>query len=305
MASQLTFFAVGVAAENKSLTSRELMVAPTELTPGADGEVAFNPVTSSFTGVDHNGDPYEVVATQDHAIPAEWLPMGSNRVTPPDIRRGEPIALYRLADSERYYWRCMGLRDDLRRLETVIYAFNGNPEETTQTLDLENCYFFEVSTHSRTITMGTSQKNNEAVKYVAQFDPGKGKFTVEDDLGNFLHLDSTKIHWEMKNADGTSLRLDRKNIFMYAPDSIYGKAENLIRMDARNIQLHAREGILLKAGNQVYAEAPTITAKANTVNLDAGQTNVTGNLNVGGTLSVPTVNCETVNASSRVNAPNI
>lgn len=286
MPSELVFYSIGIAAENKGLTSRELMVSPTELNPTADGEITFNPTERVFSGVDRNGEEYSVTATEDNALPAEWLPMGSNRVTPPDIRRGEPIALYRLGDTARYYWRCMGLRDDLRRLETVIYAFNGTPDNNSQELNLDNCYFFEVSTHNRTITMGTSQKNNEAVKYAAQFDAGNGKFTVEDNLGNFMHLDSTNVLWELHNADGTKCRLDRKNIFLDAPDSIYASAKNLIRMSAQNIQLLAGSGIELKAGNSIYAEAPDITAKASQVTLDTPQTTMTGNASTGGNMKV-------------------
>lgn len=224
MASQLTFYSVGVAAENKSLSSRYLAITPTEITPALDGEINFNPTEKTFTGQDAKGDPYELKMTEDLTLSAEWLPLGSNRVTPPDIRRGEPIAIYRLADSDQFYWRCLGLRDDLRRLETVIYAFNANPDEGTSKLDFENCYLLEISTHQKLVTFTTSTANGEPFRYTFQFNTAEGQVVLTDDVGNYVELDSAITRIRSQNADNTWCELNKRDLNANAPDNIYMEA---------------------------------------------------------------------------------
>jgi hypothetical protein len=331
--SQLRPYSLGIAAENKPRSARHLNITPTEALPALDGEINFNPQRETFSGVDSKGDPYEVAVNKDVSLNAEWLPFGSNRVTPPDIRRGEPILIYRMADSDRYFWECLGLRDDLRRLETVIFAISADPNPNSEGLDISKCYFIEVSSHDKMVTLGTSKANGEPFAYTAQFNTGTGEFVLEDDIGDHLYLNSGSGLWEMKNADGSHYRLDRKNILIKAPT---------------NIDLTAGTGITLKAGNQIYMEAPTISSKASSITSEAseishtspnssysGNLNVGANLGVGGNMSVggggggggdihisgngtfdgsltfsgtvtaQTINCVRLVASNSVSAPNL
>lgn len=279
-------YGIGIAGENKGLTSRHLAIIPSEVTPVLDGEIAFNPQTQTFKGLNKNGEEYELSVTEDATLTAEWLPLGSNRVTPPDVRRGEPVVIYRLADTDRYYWRVMGLRDDLRRLETAIWAFNANPEEGSNGVDIQNCYFIEISTHTKQITLGTSQKNGEPYGYGIQLDAANGRFTLEDTIGNILHLDSGLSLWEMINAHGTHVRLDKKVIFMYAGDKIDMKAETAIIMKTRDLIINADNNTTIQSGNSVYIETGDLTTKSNNATHDTPNATYTGNLNVGGSLGI-------------------
>ncbi len=323
METQFKPFSVGVAAENKSITSRHLAVVLHELSPGLDGEIAFNPQEQIFSGFDKDGNEYQTKVTEDASVTAEWLPFGSNRLTPPDVRRGEPVMIYRIADTDRYYWRVMGLRDDLRRLETVIYAFNANPNEGNNGLSLDNCYYFEVSTHQKSITLGTSQANGEPYGYVAQIDAGGGRFTLEDTIGNILHLNSGQSLWEIINASQTHVKLDKEHIYMHANKSIEMDAGQLIQMSTRNFVLKAGDSFSLTAGNRVYMEAGTIETKANSVSHDTPQANYSGALNVGGALGIGAgmstgtaggggdcniggkIYCAGIDSTDNINAPNL
>lgn len=270
--SQLVPYSLGIAAENKPLTTRHLNITPTELLPALDGEINFNPTTETFSGVDSVGDPYEVSVNKDVSISAEWLPMGSNRVTPPDVRRGEPIMIYRLADSDRYYWQCMGLRDDLRRLETVILAINANPDPSSgRGIDVSECYFLEVSSHQKLITLGTSKANGEPFSYTMQLNTGSGEFTVEDDIGNHLYLNSGRAFWEMTNADGSYYQLDRQTINISAPTVI---------------NMEAGSSIILQAGDGIHMSAPSISSKSDVTEHNCPTTTYSGHLSIGGNLSV-------------------
>jgi hypothetical protein len=240
--SQLVPYSIGIAAENKPLNTRTLNVTPIEVLSALDGELNFNPTSTTSVGTDSAGNRYEVKATVDNTITAEWYPGNSNRVTPPDIRRGELIDIFRLADSDQYYWRCMGLRDDLRRLETVIFAFNGSPKEGGKGIDFDTCYFLEISTHKKLVTFQTSQANGEPFRYTFQINADEGRTVLTDDVGNYFELDSAKTNLRLENIDGTHLELNRKDIKGYAPNNIDLKADN-------NISLTAGKDINLQAGN--------------------------------------------------------
>ena len=218
--SQLVPFAIGTAAENKKLRSHELIVLPQEVLPFVDGELKENPTPLEFSGTDSKGQAYQGKITTDNVIRALWLPESSNRVTSPDVRRGERIVLYRFGDSDQYYWRPMGLDDHLRKLETIIFAISATKDESKKTLDIESCYFVEMSSHTKQITVHTSKANGEAFAYDFQIDADLSKVLLTDDGGNYFLLDSANTHIRMENADGTYYELDKQKIKGYAPQTI-------------------------------------------------------------------------------------
>ena len=232
--SQLIPYSIGIAAENKPLDTRFLNVTPIELLSALDGEIKYDPQTSVVKGKDSMGNEYEIKTTLDNCLTAEWLPGMSNRVTPPDIRRGEFIELFRLADSDKFYWRCMGIRDDLRRLETAIYAFNGTPSETEAGIDYNTCYFFEVSTHKKLVTLSTSQANGEPFRYTFQFNTDEGHVLLTDDVGNHIKLDSTNTNIHLENIEGTVVELNKKDINFYAPNDVNGVVDNDVNLEVGN-----------------------------------------------------------------------
>lgn len=203
---------IGIAAENKPLTSVQLNVVAHELIPSIDGPVGVNPETVVTSGTKPDGTEYQTSVQSDVVITATWLPYGSNRVTPPDIRRGERVMVYRLADTDQYYWRDLGLDSDKRRLETVIHAWNANPNITNSSFDASNAYYFEVSTHNKTITLGTSKANGEPFTYTFQLDSGSGTVSLSDDIGNFVSLDSNEQRITLMNSAQSFFDMHGKNL---------------------------------------------------------------------------------------------
>jgi len=292
--SQLHRYSIGIAAENKPTDTRTLNVTPVESLSGLDGELNFGPEDHIEKGVDADNQPYEVKVTTDVSLNALWLPLSTNRVTPPDVRRGELIEIYRMADTDHYFWRCMGLRDDLRRLETVIYAFNASPDEGTKGIDPNTCYFLEVSTHRKLVTFATSQANGEPYGYGVQFNTGEGQFNLEDTIGNRFFLDSNIPLIELANSAGTYVKLEQENIYGYANETIdlrckdfILKAGNSITIEAgTSIDIEAGETYSLKAGNSIYEEAPTFDVKTDALTVESPQSTYSGNVGIGGSLTV-------------------
>lgn len=235
MPSQLKMHSIGYVAENKALSSRRVNCIAVEDAAALDGEATFNPQQQTLQGVDTSGKQYDVKATQDASYDCEWFPGTSNRVTPPDVRRGELVEIWRLGDTDQYYWKCMGLRDNLRVLETVIYAFNASPAEGGKGVDISKCYFIEFSAHNKAITLGTSKANGEPFGYTMQFNTGEGTWVCMDDVGNVFELDSSENRLQMLNADGSFVKVERKVVDI--------KGDEMVRLTSGDSVLTLKPGV--------------------------------------------------------------
>jgi hypothetical protein len=225
--SKLQVYTYGTAAENLALNSYELEITPLEHTPMADGELTTNAQTSTTQGIDLTGVQYQTQMTSSGTIRATWLPLGQpNRMTPPNVRRGEEVVVYRFGDVDKFYWNTA--RNDLmfRRLETVVWAISGEVIEGKK-VDQTNSYFVEFSSHKKTITISTStgKANGEKVSYQVLLDPGNGIFSIKDDLDNSMFLDSTQNQWHIQNGDGSFLDITKKAMSGMAADSISWKTK--------------------------------------------------------------------------------
>ncbi|ARV77335.1 baseplate assembly protein [Pseudomonas phage Noxifer] len=220
MESVFKLYSIGYVAENKPRTDRHVNVMAVEDAGATDGEVTFNPQKETLKGTDKDGKQYDVVTTTDSTLNCEWLPSGSNRFTPPDVVRGELVEIFRMGDTDQYYWRCMGLRDNLRTLETVIYAFSATPTAGTGPLDLTRCYYLEISTHEGLVTFSTAQANGEPFLFTTQFNTKEGTFLLTDDIDNSFFLDCKERWWKMMNADGAFMEINKKKIAMKADEEI-------------------------------------------------------------------------------------
>lgn len=240
--SKFEFYSWAIAAQNKHLDTDELYATPIEVTPYMDGELDARIEDVEGSGEDHNEEAYTVVVKKDNAVLATWLPMhNTNRRTSPDVRRGERIMLYRMADSDRFYWVSLGMDDYLRRLETVIYTWSATDREEDDATDPEFCYSLEVCTHTRQVTFRTvkgidhgGKGTTEPFAYTLQFNTDYGSVVLTDDAGNYFQLDSPETCLTFENKDGTYTHWDKKDIHMYAPNEITMKAENRIFMECGN-----------------------------------------------------------------------
>ena len=260
---------IGRVAENKELRSKAILATPVEAVPLLDGEVKSNVTMVEYKGVDANDVQFTSNINIDNAIEATWLPFGTNRATAPDVRRGERVLLWQSGDADKYYWTVTGLDDDLRRLETVVFTFNANPKEDNTTNSLENCYTFEVSTHTGQITIRTTTLNNEYTSYVVQLNTMQGAFTLQDGRGNFAHLDSADLLWHLALMTGTFFKLDKKDILANAPDKFQLDAKNSATINTKKMVINS--------------DTTTINAKSTKISDDCS---IGGNCSVGGNLSV-------------------
>lgn len=262
--SVLHEYSVGVAVENKPRNTRSLNVYTPEKNAAISGELTFNPQSNTLQGKDSAGNVYNLNINQDASVPCEWIPDGSNRVTPPDIRRGEWVRVYRLGDTDKFFWKCMGLRDNLRTLETVILAISANPTPGGAGIDIANCYFLEVSSHEKHITLGTSKANGEPFKYTVQINTGDGEINIMDDIGNHIELISGENTIKATNADQSFVNIEHKNI--------YAKADALIDLTCGGSNVKLTPGAIdaSNGGSSIHLDSGAIAIKTGAFSVEAG-----------------------------------
>lgn len=307
--SQLKPASYGIVASNKALNSFEIEVTPVEDLPMIDGEISENVSVDEVNGTDSAGTAYQEATTQSNTVTATWLPISEpNRQTPPDVRRGEQVMLYQFGDADKYYWVTTRSDLSLRRLETVIYAFNAFTADGTDVND-ESCYVFGISSHQKKIWLTTSKKNGEPFAYAIELDLDYGKFTITDDAENSFTLDSVERHLRMQNGDGSFLELNKKIWNATAPDEINFNTKQY-NLNAQSITETAPQRVHKGVSNRVEANQ-TVAGDWNTEAgehgvgdaTSAGNFHTVGKMTAEAGMQTTRLDAEVVHADSYENLP--
>lgn len=245
---------IGTVASNKPLDTNIISVMPHEKLSFADGEIADKVDTLEYKGKNSSNESVSGTAFVGQTVEASWRPEG-NRVTAPDVRRGERVELWQFAGNDKYYWKDIALDRNLRRLETVRIQLNANPE-VEQSDDPENNYYIEASTHNKTITLETSKKNGEYCTYSLQIDTASGRIVITDDIGNHILLDSKATNIQFTNVRGTQIELNKNDINVNAVDNFNLKAGKNINMKAgQSVNVIAGKSVNVNAGADINCTA--------------------------------------------------
>lgn len=236
--SKFKIKSIAYAAENLELGKTQLEVTPVESLGYLHGEINTEREVFEETGTDSKGNTYNVKIETSNSMIAEWLQFGSNRITPPNIRRGERVLLWQYAEEDKYYWSTMGLDDHLRRLETVTFAFSATKDESTKKLTPQNSYYFEIDTHNKLVTMSTSKADDEPFGYVVQINAKDGKLVITDDTNNYIMLDSREKRWIIENVDGSKVDINKRVVDIFTGDSVNIKT-NSFTVDANTARIDA------------------------------------------------------------------
>lgn len=278
--SILKRFDIGIVAFPKATDSNEIQVKLNQNMPFMSGEVAVNPQVLESETTDSNGGKTSESIVTDSTIKATWMPMGSNMRTAPDVMVGERVQIYRFGDEDKYFWKELGLDDDLRRLETKVFAISGSPNVSEdETISDENWYFIELSSHKKHLMLSNSKGNGEVVQYVCNFNFGEGRFTIADDLNNSIVLDSLERVLQMINGDGTLIKIDKLDIEMIAKENIAITAMEAITVLCKTLKITANELI------EMISQTNTQTATDWTVNATKATINAPGGIGLNGPLS--------------------
>lgn len=271
--SKLFLKSVGYASKNLELNSKILEVYPAEEFGYVDGEITDEREVIEETGVDAKGNVYSDKIETSNSLMAEWLPLGSNRATAPNVRRGERVFLLQYADDDKYYWVTAGLDPHLRRRETVVFNISNTVDESVTELTSENTYSLIFSTHTKEITLQTSKSDGEPFEYIIKLDTEEGVFVVTDDIDNQISLESAERRITLVNSDDSKLVLDKKNILMQSDDVIDIKSKTVnITSDNTNVKSTA-----VKVSTTTYGlSATTATVSAGKYSMSGGSITLGG-----------------------------
>lgn len=256
--NQLGLFKVGTGrvAAPKKRSSPIISATIVEFNPYLDGELTGSVNRSEITGKDKSGNDYTASINETDSISATWMPMGSNRGTAPDVRRGERVEIWRYADSNVYYWKEIGLDDNLRRLETITIFLSNESDPTKEyTPGLEQSYYISASTHDKNITIATNKNDGEEFAYTVQINSKDGNITIQDDVGDIIQLDSAAIRILLKNKNGTEVYLEEDEIHLNAVTDIIESAPKNYSINCKNYSLTA-ETVAINARTSYNVTAP-------------------------------------------------
>ncbi len=271
--SQFQFYSIGIVAANKPLKSRHIEVTPMEDSPMLDGEITDNQDKYESKGSNSEGQAFEVSLKTTASIRALWVPFGdTNRKTAPDVRRGERVAIYRFGDADEYFWTTMTHHEKIRRLETVVYAFSNNSKENIEN-DSSSTYYFEISTHTKLITFHTAKNDGEFCSYNFQVNTKLGNFTFEDDIGNFIFLDSKEKQIKMRNIDDSFVDINRKIITLQSLDKII--------LNTQHVEINAQSTLKITTND--------FTTTTNGYKINAPTVVFSDSITAGGTVHASTI----------------
>lgn len=218
--SKIKIYSLGVAGANLSFGERELEVIPVEDLDQLDGEVNDMLGQLESTGVDKDGNTYATQQSVGNTLKATYLPMDAHRPYPSLIRRGERVLIYRVADTDKYYWQEMGIDDTTRRRDILSFLVSNSPKEGENSKTHATAYFVEINTVDKHVTIQTNKNDGEAFAYLFQLNTGEGAINLCDDAGNYLQLDSEAKKWVVANSVGSEMGIEKNKGWITARDSI-------------------------------------------------------------------------------------
>lgn len=271
-------FAVVVA--DKEPNSRTIQALPRRLLPTVEGELKALTVENT-TSVESptTGETSAVVTTKNY-ITAEYFDLFSNRVFPPDVRKGEQVLLFNFHDTDTHYWLSTGRDDNLRRTERFRLAVSDDVAFTKE-LTEDNTWYFEMDSRDKKhILISTSKSDKEKYRYLIKVDALNSKIQVMDDGNNEFTLESDTPRWYLRNRDGAVIDLIKKDIIIAAPRDI------VLRADRQIVKASPTETTSQEQGDQtnvIRCKNLAITCTDSFV-VDAPSVGLNGSTVVGGTL---------------------
>lgn len=126
-------------------------------------------------------------------IYAEWASLNQpNRITPPNVCKGEYLLLYRYSNRDQFYWDAINSDVELRKTEHVVHRYSAKDSLDAKESNIEDSYYTVISSKDKMLKIHTSDFNGEYTTYDIVIDTKNGNIKIEDGKGNYQELDSKK-----------------------------------------------------------------------------------------------------------------
>lgn len=252
------YYSMGIVAEHKAYGSNTIEVIPVDVQPHQSGLVTGEVNTLQTTTTDATGGRTDSKTTVSKAIKADWYGDEGNRVTAPDVRRGDEVRLYRKYDSNEFLWRAKSTSDkkNNRRLEKGRWVFSATPDEKVETVDESNGYVLDVDCVNGIMSVTTSKVNGEKSAFTFQLNGKDGVAVLTNDNGEFVQLEIGKITGQ--NSAGSVVELDGNDIKAECNGTFTVKAKEL-KVTANTVTYNAKAGYTINSSKIKLGNAGTIS----------------------------------------------
>ena len=209
--SGFNFYCYGEVAANKPEDTNIIEVFPKELMYDLNGEISNTSENVTINRTSADGKVKVDKASAKNTIPARWLGLGgSNRVSSPDVRKGETVLVFRYGTNDDYYWEPITTETTKRGKETVTYLFKNT--DSQDEVNENNSYFLTYSTRHKFVHLHTSKNDGEPVAFDIKLNTKKGIFTLTDSRGNLIDLKSVEDYLKFKTNKKIDLETNECNI---------------------------------------------------------------------------------------------
>lgn len=257
--SKLKLFSLGLVIEDKKRRNTTIKVSPIEELPFQEGDISKQSFKNEIKIKDADDKVQVSKLEGDNYLLAKWLPYGqSNRISPPDVIKGETVLIFRFSDTDEYYWTTLFNNPSIRRQETATYVY-GNISKGRVPWGKDSSYYFEISTHDKHIKLHTSKNDNELCSYDIVLNTDKGFLIIEDNLKNSIMFDS------------------KLNKFTFNPNEEFEINTKDIEFNTDTMTINSKKFVLNSDNTTINSE---VTCNGNTT--FNGGVSISGDLSVGG-----------------------
>lgn len=205
-------YSKGYCVVNMELGSDIITAHPISVFPMVDGELQDGMQPYEADIPDSFGKKQKVAVNTTVSIKAKWLCRDANLMTPPNIRRGATVQLYRESNTDYFYWETVTNTQNYQKLETKIYGFS-NTQKENEKPSFENTWTQGVSTHEKHVNLiHTTKSDGEKWDYDVNVDAKKGEVNIQDDIGNFVKINSGNKTVRLETAEGAFVLIDKRDV---------------------------------------------------------------------------------------------
>lgn len=213
--SRYALYAIGIVAEDKIKDEHTIKVYVKELIGDYTGNINESRNISGMSE-DSDGKVFNVNVDINVTVPAVWYSRNTNRVTPPNVRAGMKVELYKYGNTDKYYWSTQNYESDLIGLEHVMHIYSNTNELPSRKLNRLNTYWSTVSTRDKYVWWHTSNNDGEPSTYDILFDTKNASVILVDKNKNFIELKSLFNRWRVVSQNSVELHA-KQEITLSAP----------------------------------------------------------------------------------------
>lgn len=211
--SLLKIYSMGVVAADRKPNSSKIEVRPVEQIFMDSVSVDDGMAEVEIKHASSNGE--DIVKLKiGKSVPALWWKFNSNRVSPPDVKKGDQVIIYRMGETDLYFWVDLN-NMNVKDVENVYYAWAAD-KNNRMADDLSNAWMFNVDTVNGTFTFRTSKSNGEKYAYMIQGNCRTGSLNVKDDIKNGFYLNSEESDVGMYNSYLSKVNINKEECFIHA-----------------------------------------------------------------------------------------